>query len=80
MKREKPGTGGGGVAQREYVCWFGGGVGARDGDNTCSGEAIALSMVSSGTSVEVPALLLLSRRYSLVARNSHVEVLSTSFE
>jgi hypothetical protein len=75
------GTAGGGVAQREYVCWFGGGVGARDGDSTCSGEAIALSMVSSGTSVEVPSLALLSRcRYSLVARNSHVEVLSTSFE
>jgi hypothetical protein len=58
-----------------------GGVGARDGDNTCSGEAIASSTVSSGTSAEVPSLALLSRRrYSLVAMNSHVEVLSTFFK
>jgi hypothetical protein len=75
------GTAGGGVAQREYVCWFGGGVGARDGDNICSGEAIVSLMVSSGSSAEVPSLALLSRRrYSLVAMNSHVEVLSTFFK
>jgi hypothetical protein len=61
VKREKLGTIGGGVAHREYVCWFGGGVGARDGDSICSGEAAISSVVSSGTSVEDPALKLRSR-------------------
>jgi hypothetical protein len=58
-----------------------GGVGARDGDSICSGEVIASSTASSGTSVEVPSLALRSRRrYSLAAMNSHVEVLSTFFK
>jgi hypothetical protein len=56
-------------------------VGARDGESTRSGEVIARSAVSSGTSVEVPSLALLSRRrYSLITMNSHVEVLSIFFK
>jgi hypothetical protein len=71
----------GGVVQWEYACWLGGGVPLQDGDRTCSGEAAVSLTVPSGTSVEVPALVLRSRcLYSLIAMNSHVEVLSTFFK